>query len=200
MGRIYKRGDTWWGYWRDARGQKHQASLRTKDRGIAYDRLRRREAERPGEAAQGKPLGEALRGTKTEGSDRLVPIAAELRPWLEAAAEEGDGFVLQAWGNVRRGIKAACKRAGVPACTPNDLRRTFASWLKQAGVDSLAVAKLMGHASTRMVDLVYGQLHRCDVPGRDRQDADDRGRAHGLSTRCIPTQHIGDARDASDAD
>ena len=40
--------------------------------------------------------------------------------------------------------------------TPNDLRRTFASWLKQSGQDSLVVARLMGHTSTRMVELVYG--------------------------------------------
>ena len=66
--------------------------------------------------------------------------------------------MLQAWGTCTRNVKATCKRAGVPPCTANDLRRTFASWLKQAGVDSLAVAKLMGHASSRMVDLVYGQL------------------------------------------
>ena len=42
--------------------------------------------------------------------------------------------------------------------TPNDLRRTFASWLKQAGTDSLTVARLLGHSSTAMVDKVYGRL------------------------------------------
>jgi hypothetical protein len=30
--------------------------------------------------------------------------------------------------------------------------------MKQAGVDSLAVAHLLGHSSTRMVELVYGRL------------------------------------------
>jgi len=42
--------------------------------------------------------------------------------------------------------------------TPNDLRRTFASWLKQAGNDSMVVAKLLGHSTTRMVELLYGHL------------------------------------------
>jgi len=42
--------------------------------------------------------------------------------------------------------------------SPNDLRRTFASWLKQRGVDSAIVARLLGHGSTKMVDLVYGRL------------------------------------------
>jgi hypothetical protein len=42
--------------------------------------------------------------------------------------------------------------------TPNDLRRTFATWLKQNDVDSAVVAAMMGHSSTAMVDLVYGKL------------------------------------------
>ena len=32
--------------------------------------------------------------------------------------------------------------------------------MKQAGVDSAVVAELLGHASTRMVDRVYGKLGR----------------------------------------
>jgi hypothetical protein len=43
--------------------------------------------------------------------------------------------------------------------SPNDLRRTYASWLKQRGVDSMVVAKLLGHTSSRMVELVYGHLN-----------------------------------------
>lgn len=54
--------------------------------------------------------------------------------------------------------RRACKRPGIPPVTSNDLRRTFASWLVQAGVPTRTVADLMGHTSTRMVDKVYGQL------------------------------------------
>ena len=43
--------------------------------------------------------------------------------------------------------------------SPNDLRRTYASWLKQRGVDSMIVAKLLGHTTSRMVELVYGHLN-----------------------------------------
>lgn len=82
--------------------------------------------------------------------------------------------------NCRRDLAAICTRTHAPGCsvpgprrvpkqgnpccagvepvTSNDLRRTFASWLKQRGVDSLVVAHLMGHTTTRMVELVYGRL------------------------------------------
>lgn len=42
--------------------------------------------------------------------------------------------------------------------TPNDLRRTYASWLAQAGVPMLHAMKLMGHGSTQMLESVYAQL------------------------------------------
>ena len=59
----------------------------------------------------------------------------------------------------RRGacVAIGCDGNAEPV-SPNDLRRSYASWLKQRGADSAAVAKLLGHASTRMVDLVYGHL------------------------------------------
>jgi hypothetical protein len=46
--------------------------------------------------------------------------------------------------------------------TLNDLRRTFASWRVQAGVPAKVIANLMGHTSTRMVDLVYGRVGPSD--------------------------------------
>ena len=41
--------------------------------------------------------------------------------------------------------------------TSNDLRRTHASWLKNKGIDSAAVAALLGN-TTVMVDRVYGRI------------------------------------------
>ncbi len=98
-----------------------------------------------------------LPGRKTARSRRRVPIRPELAALLEALPTR-DGPLVEPWANVRRDLAVACKHAGVPKVTPNDLRRTFCSLLKQQGTDSMVVARLMGHSSTRMVDLVYGQL------------------------------------------
>jgi len=92
---------------------------------------------------------------KTVG--RPIAIHPMLRPWLEIL-HAGSGPLVQRWRNVGRDLPAACERAEVPRCTHNDLRRTFASWLVQGGTPLMVVARLLGHSSTRMVDLVYGQL------------------------------------------
>jgi hypothetical protein len=62
VGRLYKRGEVWWGDWRDARGARHQRSLRTRDRVVAKQRLRDLELglAETNLRAQGPPLGEAV--------------------------------------------------------------------------------------------------------------------------------------------
>ncbi len=113
-----------------------------------------------------------------------MPIHPSLLPLLRAAAKGDVGArVVARWGNVRRDLVVAVDRINareleaaekrrrkpsppIPHVTPNDLRRTFASWLKACArptpmlpdVDSMTVAHLLGHSSTRMVELVYGRL------------------------------------------
>jgi Phage integrase family len=94
---------------------------------------------------------------KGKTKSRVVPIHPYLRPWLETL-HKGTGPVIEPWGNDKRELARACARAGVRRVTPNDLRRTFATWLKQNGVDSAVVAAMMRHSSTAMVDRVYGKL------------------------------------------
>lgn len=99
-----------------------------------------------------------LNGTKTARSDRFVPLHPELAELLRPHSGQPDEPIAGTWHNVRRDLAQACERAKLERVSPNDLRRTFASWLKQAGCESMAVAKLLGHTSSRMVELVYGHL------------------------------------------
>lgn len=93
-------------------------------------------------------------GTKTAESNRMVPILSLYRPLLVAARPY---LPLDPWGNLLRDMKSACRRAGIAPCSPNDLRRTHATLLKEAGVDSDTVRRLLGHTTTTLVDRVYGQ-------------------------------------------
>lgn len=119
-------------------------------------------------------------GTKTKSAWRKIPIDVELAAMLEDAASDAErrghgpgDRVVRSWASVRRDLSIAMtatieggKRKRRPKgsppwpkitpLTPNDLRRTFASWLVQAGVPLLVVARLLGHNSTRMVERVYG--------------------------------------------
>jgi integrase len=127
---------------------------------------------------------------------RVIPIHPVLRPWLEAL-HEGTGPLIEPWSSVGRDLPAACRRAGVPRVTLNDLRRTFASWSVQAGVPAKVVANLMGHTSTRMVDLVYGRVGPSDyeaaiarLPGGNQSHAGytfdvKNGGTHGTAGNAI---------------
>jgi integrase len=95
-----------------------------------------------------------VRGTKTKKSRARIPIAEPFRQLLVAALPF---LPLEPWGNMTRDLAAACKRAGIPKLTSNDLRRTHGSWLKEAGVSSSLIADTLRHSDERMVRMVYGQ-------------------------------------------
>jgi integrase len=98
-------------------------------------------------------------GTKTKRADRVVPLHAELRPIVERRlASCGDGPVWPEWTMVTHDLVRATSRSNMPHVVCTDFRRTFCSWLAQAGVPMLATARLMGHGSTKMIERVYAQL------------------------------------------
>jgi len=105
-----------------------------------------------------------IRGTKTAKSDRLIPLSPAMADWLEARPV-GVGPLVRSWINPHLTIGKACVRAGIPHCTAHDFRRTFASKLKQRGVDSMIVGKILGHASGQQVERIYGRLNLDSLRG-----------------------------------
>jgi len=103
-----------------------------------------------------------LRGTKRSTRERYAPLITEIQRslihYVLEHAQGVDGALFRSWGNVRRDLVAACDEAKIPRCSPNDLRRTCATWLREAGAPPDLIAPLMGHADTRMVERVYGRL------------------------------------------
>lgn len=108
-----------------------------------------------------------LRGTKTEAAARTVPVPPSFRGILawsltggrrEAAGLARVGPLFERWTNVRRDVGLACAELGIAPVTPNDLRRTFATWLRAGGISPQLIGVAMGHTTSRMVERVYGRL------------------------------------------
>lgn len=96
----------------------------------------------------------AIPGTKRAARDRIVPALSVFEPLLAIARSH---LPLKPWGKIGRDLDRACRKAGIERCTPNDLRRTHATLLREIGVDRDVVRRLMGHTTTALVDRVYGQ-------------------------------------------
>lgn len=101
-----------------------------------------------------------VRGTKTETSDDAVAVPDLFRPLLILAVSVGaeEGPMFGVWSNSVLALSRACRRAGIQAVTPNDLRRTHATLLRAGGVPVDVVARQLRHADSRMVQRVYGRL------------------------------------------
>ena len=57
--------------------------------------------------------------------------------------------------DIKTSWKKTLKRSGINHCTIHDLRRTCATWLVQAGVPTVKVARMLGD-SEKMIEQVYG--------------------------------------------
>lgn len=93
-------------------------------------------------------------GTKTEDSDREVPIVLPIQRRL---LERAYPHLPVSWPRMSKDLTELCEGLGLEAITANDLRRTFATWLVEAGADREDVARLLGHRGSQMVYRVYGR-------------------------------------------
>lgn len=119
-----------------------------------------------------------VRGTKRKSRDRVVPVPLPMQRALLswAMARAGNDVLFTPWANMVRDLGKACATLGIPACTANDLRRTYGTWLRNAGVEPQLIAPAMGHVDSRMVERVYGRL----TPDALAKLVDERVRPAGL--------------------
>jgi integrase len=101
-----------------------------------------------------------VRGTKNKNRWRTVPILEPFRELLETSMQF---MPFATWGNVRRDLAAACRRAKVPKVTPRDLRRSHGKILRLRGIEPQLIAPMLGHADARMVERVYGKLEPAEL-------------------------------------
>ncbi len=108
-----------------------------------------------------------IRGTKTKRAAGIVPVPPTMRnalAWaLANSRDDFEGLLFHSWGNVRRDLAVACRAIGVEPVTPNDLRRTFATWLAVSGVNTDLVGKMLRHTTSRMAELCYGRIKAGDL-------------------------------------
>lgn len=116
--------------------------------------------------------------TKTEASDRLVPLAEPIVIALRAhravqaqhrlnvgpAWQDLDLLFPSAVGtpqdprNVLRRFQAALDRAGIPRMRWHDLRHCCASLMLSAGIPLAVVSELLGHSSIQITKDTYGHI------------------------------------------
>jgi integrase len=95
-----------------------------------------------------------IKRTKTKKGTKVIPVLPPFRGFILRALDE---LPITKYNNLRRDLAAACQRAGIAKCTPNDLRRSQGTMLVEAGVTLDVIRRLLGHETTRMVEMVYGQ-------------------------------------------
>lgn len=106
-----------------------------------------------------------IRGTKTAGSDRIVPMTPNFRERLLKKREVAQSpYVIEINGRgikqCRKSFKTALEKAGIEyPVRLYDIRHLFATTMLANGGDLKAVSKLLGHSSTRMTaDTYYHEL------------------------------------------
>lgn len=103
-----------------------------------------------------------VRGTKSGYRKRQVPRVPLFDQFLLYAVEHGRKEhgrpMFDAWGNMPRDLRRACKRAGVAGFTARTLRHSAATWMVRAGVPYELAAAFLGHGSTAMLRKVYGHM------------------------------------------
>jgi integrase len=101
-----------------------------------------------------------IRGTKTSGAVREVPILDPLLPTIERRMKAPGPTLFGApWHRARmhQNLRRWCAVAEIEPVTANDLRRTYATWMAEAGVPESLLLKYMGHTSSTMLRRVYSQ-------------------------------------------
>lgn len=95
-----------------------------------------------------------LRGTKTKLSHRVIPALSVTKPYLEQAFAHVP-FANLTPSSLRHMLLRVAKKHGLAHISPNDLRRTCATRLIEAGCEPYFVSRITGHTDLRMLKRVY---------------------------------------------
>lgn len=97
---------------------------------------------------------------KTPLSRRDVPIVIPRLTELLDSIDQSSQFIVQADGNLYRGINAVCRSAGLPEVGVHGLRHSFASLAYHLGWKKMSTQRAGGWKNSRVLDAVY--THNAD--------------------------------------
>jgi integrase len=106
-----------------------------------------------------------IAGTKSESSDRVIPIFPPLAGLLNdlrkrRGVEPPDGPILRV-RECKGSLRSACMKEGVKPITHRDLRHLFATRCIESGVDIPTVSRWLGHSDGGALAMrTYGHLRQ----------------------------------------
>lgn len=103
------------------------------------------------------PTALRIRGTKTDGSDRSLPISAALRQLLDELPRTSDKLFPYTYSNVRYHFERLRQQLSFDM-TIKDLRHTFGTRCLEAGVSMKTVQKWMGHSKFETTANIYSHI------------------------------------------
>lgn len=109
---------------------------------------------------------------KSSSSERFIPMHPDVLEQLQAIGIKLEGYIfhtkdgnLLMEGNFRREYRKYLTAAGIEYRSPHITRHTFASDLREAGVDIKTISKLLGHSKVNVSLDVY--IHSNDQAAID---------------------------------
>ena len=105
-----------------------------------------------------------IHGTKSETSDRLIPMTTALRNFLEKLKAEASPKKTESITPIhsaKKALQTACKKLGYPHFTHHDFRHFFATTCIESGVDIPTISRWLGHSDGGALAMkVYGHLRQ----------------------------------------
>ncbi|HEY3856935.1 MAG TPA: site-specific integrase [Verrucomicrobiae bacterium] len=103
-----------------------------------------------------------IHGTKSEQSDRLIPMTASLREFLlklKAGVDPEPTDRILKTGSAKKCLATACANLEFPKFSHHDFRHFFATTCIESGVDIPTVSRWLGHSDGGALAMrVYGHL------------------------------------------
>ena len=104
------------------------------------------------------PEGIHVRGTKTPGSDRIVPFINERVEYLAK-----QDLPKCCYTTLKDQLAKVCKESDLPILSPHGLRYTYASQCYHAGVPERITMKIGGWSSLQVMHETYIQIADADI-------------------------------------